>query len=295
MEDEQGRDEARRDVGGPEYSRVHSELMARMANGTYGLAFRLPSQEALATEFHVSRDTVQRVMKTLVSEGWVETRQGSGTRVVRLPPRIPSLGGQSVTLSDLMNKAFGEADVTLDVFTLTSESLAHQIHTQDERIRGGLYPRLRSLSLRMLLPAEDLAEWPYPRAKEANASDDAALRERLLETTRRNTAWIQDKLLGLQAESLVSEVELQIRHMRLMPTHKLYLVNGAEMLLAPYELVQRPIPLRTRKEGVEAIDALGVGAAFAHFVKDENPASQGSGTVSAWKSWFDSLWNMHAQ
>lgn len=292
---DRGVDEERgREVGGAEYSRVHRELMKRMADGTYGLNFGLPSQNDLADELGVSRDTVQRVMKSLVSEGWVESRRGSGTRVIQVPPLIPSLGGRSVSLNGLMNAAFEEPEVTLDVFTLTSESLAHQVHTQDERIRGGLYPHLRRISLRMLLPAEDLAELPYPSAKEANKSDDAALRERLLATTRRNTAWIQEKFLGLKTESLVKEVEFEIRHVRIMPTHKLYLVNGAAMLLAPYVLVQRPIHLRSHGQGVEAIDALGVGAAFAHFVKDDNPDSQGSGTVNAWKRWFDSWWDLRA-
>ncbi|WLW52219.1 GntR family transcriptional regulator [Streptomyces sp. YU58] len=34
-------------------------------------------------EFGVSRDTVQRVIRELRDEGWIETRQGSGSRVVR--------------------------------------------------------------------------------------------------------------------------------------------------------------------------------------------------------------------
>ncbi|WP_374208463.1 GntR family transcriptional regulator [Streptomyces lincolnensis] len=34
-------------------------------------------------EFGVSRDTVQRVIRELRDEGWIETRQGSGSHVVR--------------------------------------------------------------------------------------------------------------------------------------------------------------------------------------------------------------------
>lgn len=54
-----------------------------MADGTYPLRSTLPSQSDLATEFGVSRDTVQRVLRELVDEGWIESRQGSGPRVIK--------------------------------------------------------------------------------------------------------------------------------------------------------------------------------------------------------------------
>ncbi len=66
------------DGGGREFHRVSDALRARMTDGTYPCGSFLPSQRDLAEEFEVSRDTVQRAMKELVSEGWVESRQGSG-------------------------------------------------------------------------------------------------------------------------------------------------------------------------------------------------------------------------
>jgi DNA-binding GntR family transcriptional regulator len=71
------------DGGGREFHRVADDLRVRMANGTYPLRSFLPSQRDLAEEYGVSRDTVQRVLRDLANEGWIESRQGSGSRVVK--------------------------------------------------------------------------------------------------------------------------------------------------------------------------------------------------------------------
>ena len=87
----------------------------------------------LAKEFAVSRDTVQRAIRELADEGWIESRRGSGS-----------------------------PEVTLDVYTLTSESLDAHIRVQAERIRGGRVAP-HSIAVRMLLPSESLS-MPYPKA-----------------------------------------------------------------------------------------------------------------------------------
>lgn len=130
------------DSGGREFHRVADDLRTRMTNGTYPLRSFLPSQRDLAEEFGVSRDTVSRVMRELAHEGWIESRQGSGSRVVktqRIQSSTPKATRQlqGATLGPLLSEAFEQPEVTLDVYTLTSESLDAHIRLQAERIRGG--------------------------------------------------------------------------------------------------------------------------------------------------------------
>ncbi|MET7572687.1 winged helix-turn-helix domain-containing protein [Streptomyces sp. NPDC005492] len=283
----------RGDGEGGAYRRLRGELLSRMNNGRYPLGTLLPAQRVLAEELGVSRDTVQRVLKELAVEGWVLSRQGSGTMVIRGQSSVSSSGGQRVSLEQLMDEAFQGPEVTLDVYTLSSESLAFQIQRQELEIRLGRRPKLQAITLRMLLPDEDLADRLYPKA--VNDEDDEAVWERHLDTTRGSTASIQGKLKGLMAEELVSSVDIQIRHVRKIPEHKRYLVNGSAMLSALYVPVKRPIYLVAHNRYVDAIDVLGVGAPLTYDVKDDDPHSQASEKVDNAQMWFNSTWDLLAK
>lgn len=267
-----------------------------MADGiTYPLGSLLPPQRELAREFGVSRDTVQRVLRELGNEGWIESRQGSGSRVVKRQ-RIQSATAkatrsrQAITLGPLISEAFERPEVTLDVSTLTSESLDAHIRLQAERIRAGFIAP-RRIALRMLLPAESLS-LPYPRVKDDE--NDPRLRDRLHFITKRHTDSLKEVLRNLRAEKLVDAVDLEIRHVRLTPTFKLYLLNGAEVLHGLYEVIERPVVLDTLEE-IVALDVLGLGATLTHHVRDSEPNSPGSVFVDSMRSWFDSVWHHLAE
>ncbi|MGW4822350.1 winged helix-turn-helix domain-containing protein [Streptomyces sp. NPDC004227] len=278
------------DGGGREFRRVSDELRARMADGTYPVRSFLPSQRDLAEEFGVSRDTVQRVLRELSNEGWTESRQGSGTRVIK-NQRILSSAAKAtrsprgVTLGPLISEAFEQPEVRLDVYTLTSESLDAHIRLQAERIRGG-FIQPRSIVLRMLLPATSLP-LPYPRAMD----DENAprLRDRLLAITERHTDSLRSVLRDLRTEQLVPAVDVQIRHAPLTPAFKLYVLNGTEVLFGPYEVIERPVVLETGDE-IRALDVLGLGSTLTHHVRDANGDSPGSVFVTSMQSWFESVW-----
>jgi hypothetical protein len=193
-----------------------------------------------------------------------------------------------VTLREFFDEAFTRKDVLLDVFTLTSESLDTQVRGQIERIRSG-GARARAISIRLLLPSESL-DIPYPRAlDDPGGRLTARLQKRLLGITHRHSGSLQALLQQSQVEDLVESATIEIRHVDLAPTFKLYLMNGTQALHAPYEVIERPIVL-SDKETVGALDVLGLGATLTHYVKDDNPDSRGSVFMVAWQAWFDSVW-----
>ncbi|MFF1305643.1 GntR family transcriptional regulator [Streptomyces sp. NPDC058307] len=280
------------DGGGREFQRVADELRGRMTDGTYPMGSFLPSQRDLAEEFGVSRDTVSRVMRELVNEGWVETRQGSGSRVIktqRIQSSTPkaSRSRHGTTLGPLISEAFEQPEVTLDVSTLTSESLDAHIRLQAERIRGG-YIAPQRIVLRMLLPDATLP-LPYPQVK--HDRNDSRLRERLRRIAEVHTASLEESLRALQTEEFVPSVDVRIHRTPLTPTFKLYLFNGVEALHGPYEVIERKIVLDSDEE-ITALDVLGLGATLTHHVKDEDPNSPGTVFVDSMQKWFDSVWNL---
>ena len=283
------------DGGGREFERVSDVLRERMAVGVYPLGTLLPPQRFLADEFGVSRDTVQRVLKALRNEKWIETRQGSGSRVVKAQ-RIHSSGtrvvrpAQAVSLRSFINEAFEAPEVTLDVYTLTSESLDAHIRMQAERIRDREISPER-IALRMLLPSREL-RLPYPRTK--GAPDDPRLQDRLQGITARHSASLRGALRNLRTDALVPSVDIEIRRVPLAPTFKLYLLNGSEALHGPYEVIERTIELDDGSE-IEALDVLGLGATLTHYEKDDDANSTATVFVGGMQSWFDSIWNTLAE
>ncbi|MET9911266.1 winged helix-turn-helix domain-containing protein [Streptomyces sp. NPDC006476] len=276
--------------GGREFQRVADELRFRMTNGTYPEKSFLPSQRDLAEELGVSRDTVQRALRELVDEGWIESKQGSGSRVIKTQ-RIQSSAPKAtrsrrgMTLEFLVGEAFEQSEVTLDVYTLTSESLYWLIQQQAHRIRSR-YISPQRITLRMLLPAEQQT-LPYPRVK--GDPQDTRLRERLHDITERHTRSLRESLGALKTEGWVPTVEVEIRRAPLTPTFKLYMFNGMEALHGPYEVIERNIALDSGEE-ITALDVLGLGATLTHHIKDEDPDSAGSIFVDSMQKWFNSVW-----
>ncbi|MDT9698761.1 winged helix-turn-helix domain-containing protein [Streptomyces sp. P17] len=272
-----------------EFERLAGVLRSRITDGTYLLGASLPSQRDLADEFVVSRDTVQRALRELAGEGWIESRRGSGSRVIktqRIQSSTATSGSSPVTLGPLISEAFQRPDVALDVYTLTSESLEAHVRLQAERIRRREL-RPQSITLRMLLPDESLA-MPYPRSKSDPVDPRPA--ERMRETSRRTSASLRRLLRDLQTEELVPSAQVEIRRVPLVPAFKLYLLGGVEALHGMYEVIERRMELDTG-EVIEALDVLGLGATLTHHVKDDDPDSPGSVFVDTMRSWFDSVWH----
>lgn len=74
------------------YERVSTDLAARIADGTYTIGQRLPSERQLAQTYAVSRPTIREAIIALEVDGLVEVRMGSGVYVTAQTPR----GGKPV-------------------------------------------------------------------------------------------------------------------------------------------------------------------------------------------------------
>lgn len=72
-----------REGEGPAYQRLASALKEAIESGGYPAGYRFPAERVLARELSVSRTTVVGAYEQLRQDGWLESRQGSGSRVSR--------------------------------------------------------------------------------------------------------------------------------------------------------------------------------------------------------------------
>ncbi|GAA3139183.1 GntR family transcriptional regulator [Streptomyces echinatus] len=194
-----------------------------------------------------------------------------------------------MTLGPLIAEAFERSEVTLDIYTLTSESVDIHIHAQAERIRANIIEP-RRIALRMLLPSPAAMELlPHPRGRDAGY--DALLKDRLRGIAERHAASLRRVLGELRTEKLVPSVEYEFRHVTLTPAFKLYVLNGDEVLHGAYIPVERPVVLDTGEE-VVAVDVLGLGATLTRHVRDGRPDSPGSVFVDTMTDWFEGVWTL---
>lgn len=66
----------------PEYVRVYNSIRSRILEGDYVIGELLPSEPELEKQYNVSRTTVRRAVEMLSREGFVEAKQGRGTKVL---------------------------------------------------------------------------------------------------------------------------------------------------------------------------------------------------------------------
>ncbi len=80
----------------PRFEEIAADLREAIVRGTFTPGEPLPTIDALAEQFHVSRDTVLNALRALRDEGWLDSRRGRGTfvrlrrsRAVRYSPEHP--------------------------------------------------------------------------------------------------------------------------------------------------------------------------------------------------------------
>ena len=81
-------------ASGPIYRRLANGLRSAVLRGDLAPGSRVPAERNLARLLAVSRTTVVAAYELLRQEGWLESRQGSGTRVRSAPRRSAAAGDE---------------------------------------------------------------------------------------------------------------------------------------------------------------------------------------------------------
>lgn len=78
------------------YIQIANQLVQLIRKGVMSAGFQLPSSRVMAKELGVHRKTVTEAYDELLSQGWLEGRQGSGTFVAKKIPMVKpvSIGRQ---------------------------------------------------------------------------------------------------------------------------------------------------------------------------------------------------------
>ncbi|MCD8020004.1 MAG: FadR family transcriptional regulator [Clostridiales bacterium] len=114
-------------------SQVEDKIMTLITEKEIDVGQKLPSESVLTERFGVGRSTVREAVKSLVSKGVLEVKQGSGTYVIRRCSIEEDLLGLS-RFSDQYQLALELFEVRL-MIEPDIASLACQNATEEEKIR----------------------------------------------------------------------------------------------------------------------------------------------------------------
>ncbi|MCD2158985.1 GntR family transcriptional regulator [Fructobacillus sp. M1-13] len=110
----------------PRYIEIHNEIRQRIAAGEWKTNKRLPAERELAASFNVSRMTLRQAIQTLVDEGILERRVGSGTFVAEKKVSERALGVTYFT--ELMKKSGRQAQSVTVSYKVTTPSVSEMDH-----------------------------------------------------------------------------------------------------------------------------------------------------------------------
>ncbi|MGI3227143.1 GntR family transcriptional regulator [Streptomyces sp. GTA36] len=210
---------------------------------------------------------------------------------MRLPSADPAGPGAErrgrVLLLPLMDAAFQKPAVSLDVFTLTSETLARHLRHQTERALAEEISPERLL-VRVLLPWE-FKPLAYPRAK---APDDHRVWQRWQTMTCTHLKDMQECVQALRHAGV--DARLEIRRVPLTPHFKLYVLYNSEILYGTYDVVERTVTVGDGT-GIEALDVIGLGSTLSYHRREEDEQSHDSTFFTSMQDWFESTWNLLGQ
>jgi GntR family transcriptional regulator/MocR family aminotransferase len=74
------------DSKAPLYQALYNHMRAAILSGELAAGMKLPSTRALAEELKISRNTVLNAYRQLLAEGYLESKEGSGTFVAYVLP-----------------------------------------------------------------------------------------------------------------------------------------------------------------------------------------------------------------
>ena len=106
--------------GLPRYAQIQRSLEQRLIDGVYPIGSLMPSEQELSHEFNSSRTTIREALRYLRERGYVERRQGVGTRVISDTTRSTFFQSFS-SLDELFQVAIETYYVVMGVETVVLE------------------------------------------------------------------------------------------------------------------------------------------------------------------------------
>ncbi|MGW4033049.1 GntR family transcriptional regulator [Streptomyces sp. NPDC004838] len=286
------------------YRRVADKLRKEINSKTYAPGERLPTQEALAGKYEVSRATVLQALDLLREEGLIVTRQGSGTFVSGVPGATPQSADTETDTDDVwafvservppvilepyLEEAFEATEVTLDVFSMTTESLATRVSDQKVRIIAGRIRPPRSITARLMLPDTSSPHLAIPRR--TDGTDDPRVGRRLRGILQSHATLLQSSLYELRDRGYVEEVSVQIRLVPFSPQIKLYILNRRLALQGFYPPAEGAVRLPPNHEMVTIFDSYGTGATLFPYRAAADSTPEQAGIVHAAQKFYDLTW-----
>jgi DNA-binding transcriptional regulator YhcF (GntR family) len=282
----------------PPYRYIADVLRGEIHDGRYPVGQRIPSQAELEDRFQVSRPTIQRALGVLRDDGYIDNQRGRSAEVLPWEERADVAQAQFEepeiaprALKAHIATAFEEQDVTIDAYSLTTETLARALVAPVLRIQNGeLSPR--SIRLRLLLPSLD-TRLAIPSL--VGDPDDDRPVWRLRQLVRAHALALRSSIMALAELRPEIEQSVEVRTVPITPVHKLYLVNRHTALSGYYQVVERDVEFGKRGKGT-IYDVLGINAMlFAYRDDPAEPDSRDSQFVAESRAWFDSLWSTIAE
>jgi DNA-binding transcriptional regulator YhcF (GntR family) len=270
----------------PPHEVVATALRERIDSGELPQGARIPTQKDLAGEFGVNRTAVRQALDELRRDGLLtDTGRGAPPTVAEPAASHGAPKPAGTELAERLYEAFRAEHVTIDAFSLTTETLNNALARPHRSIVDGtLTPQ--SITLRVIVPSPE-AYLALPRL--VDDPDDRRPLQRLHELQRTWATALRMSLGAFKDRYEVPEVSCEIRAVAATPLQKLYVLNGTEVLMAYYNVVRDKVTYR--REELDIFDTLGFETPMFRF--SSGPAShdrQDSAFVQNAQEWFNSLW-----
>ncbi|MGW2696212.1 GntR family transcriptional regulator [Streptomyces sp. NPDC001296] len=262
---------------------IADALRARIRAGDLKAGDRLPTQAELAEEFGVERGTVRQALRALQEDGLLSNvTKGSPPRVAEPAPVRDEPQPTMVGLAPRLTEAFAVPHVRVDAACLTAETLMLALGEPVRQIHEGRI-RPQSIDVRILLPSRDI-NLAFPISVSSPGDEDPVHR-RWLEQRNAQGHVLRHNLQALRASHNI-DVRVTFRALPFTPPVKLYLLNGAEALIAYYMLTKREEEVESQT--LEMYDTLGARSLLFSF--ERRTGTRDAVFVEQSQKWFDALW-----
>jgi hypothetical protein len=121
---------------------------------------------------------------------------------------------------------------------------------------------------------------------------DERLRQRIKVIAATSAARVIDRLDRLVEFERVAKVSFGLKVIPFHPVHKMYILNGEEVLYGPYEFSRTRVHLEVGEEAVEIYDILSHSSSLVWFGKDSAVGSLSEHLLRSHRAQFESLWSI---